>query len=254
MIKFTLSLIIIASLTIGVARAQEITVVTYEWPPYNYTENGKITGTSTQIVQSVLNSAKVESEYRVYPWRRAYKMATEQKNILIYTIRRTPEREALFKWVGPITPPSHSYFYKLKKRSDIVIRSLEDARHYKIGVVRDDSMHLLLLRHGFEENTNLSVVTTDTQNLKRLFRERIDMIIWTELTLGLKAKALGLPFDHLEKVFMLWEDKEGYYMAFSRQTPNELIERVATAMEHVREQGLIESTIKNYLKNLDDSP
>lgn len=243
-----LTLIVIASLMIGVVRAQDITVVTYEWPPYNYTENGEIIGISTQIVRAVLNKAKVAAEYKVYPWARAYKMASEQKNILIYTIRRTPEREALFKWVGPITPPADSYFYKLKKRTDIVIHSLEDARQYKIGVTRDDSMHLFLLRHGFEEGTHLEVVTTDTQNLKRLFRERIDLIIWTEFTLPLKAKALGLPFDQLEKVFLLWEDTEGYYMAFSKQTPDALVERVRTAMEQVRTERIIELTIEDYLK------
>lgn len=149
--------------------AADIQAVTYEWPPYNYTDNGKITGISKEIVEEILNRAEIKADFVVYPWGRGLMMAKTKKNVLIYTMRRIPERENLYKWVGPITPPSNSYLYKLKKRKDIAVHSLNDAKKYSIGVIKGDSMHQYLLSQGFEEGKNIEVVPKEILNLKKLF-------------------------------------------------------------------------------------
>ncbi len=236
------------SLSIGYVYTGEIKIVTYEWAPYNYSENSKIIGISTEIVRAILNKANLKADYSVYPWARAYQMAQEEENVLIYTIRRTPEREHLFKWVGPITPPSNSFLYKLKKRKNIIINSLEDAKQYNIGVVNRDSMHQYLLTNGFEEGKNFELVPKDILNLWKIFSNRIDLIIWTELTLPIKAKEIDLPYNQLEKVFLLWKDKEGYYLAFSKRTSNAIVERARTAFDQIRIEGKIESAVERYLE------
>lgn len=144
-------------------RGAEITVVTEDWKPYNYMEGDKIVGFSTEIVEAVLQKAKVSFTLQLYPWSRSYKMALEEQNVLIYTIARTGERENLFKWVGPFAPRL-VYLFKLKKRADIVLNTLEDAKKYKIGVVRDDATTQLLLQNGFEVNTQLDIVPTEDIN------------------------------------------------------------------------------------------
>lgn len=239
--------------SIGCVYAAEIKVVTYEWPPYNYREDGKIIGISTEIVRAILNKANIKADYGIYPWARGYEMAKKMKNILIYTIRRIPDREKLFKWIGPIAPPSNSYLYKLKKNKNITIHTLEDAKQYRIGVVNGDSMHQYLLGYGFEDEKNLKLVVRDTQNLRKLFAGRIDLIIWTELTLPIKAKAVGLPYNQLEKVFLLWKDKEGYYLAFSNQTPDELVERVEIAFKQIKNEGVLEFVVEKYMKMFRES-
>ena len=40
---------------------------------------------------------------------------------------RSGKREGLFKWVGPLAPRK-MWLYKLKKRKDINVKTLEDAR------------------------------------------------------------------------------------------------------------------------------
>lgn len=244
--KGFLLILIMFSLSISYAFSQNIEVITYEWPPYNYKENGKFVGISTEIVSTLLTKANIESHYRIYPWARGYNRALYEPNVAIYSMRRTPTREKLFKWVGPITPPSSSFMYKLKKRKDIVLHSLDDAKQYQIGVVDGDSMHQYLKHRGFETNT-LQVVTRDTQNLKKLFEERIDLIIWTELTLPIKTKALGLPYHELEKVLRVWQDEEGYYLAFSQKTSDELVEQASIALTQIKEEGLLESVVEKYL-------
>ena len=77
--------------------AEEIKIVTTEFPPYNYEENGKITGLSTKVVRAVLKELGMNSEIKSYPWARAYEMALKQENVLIYSILRISEKENLFK-------------------------------------------------------------------------------------------------------------------------------------------------------------
>ncbi len=48
----------------------------------------------------------------MFVWARAYEIALHEKNVLIYSIKRTSERESLFKWVGVIVPIDF-YFYAL---------------------------------------------------------------------------------------------------------------------------------------------
>ena len=89
-------------------------------------------GVSTEVVLAVLKEVNVKAKIELYPWARAYQIATTKKNHLIYSIGRIPERENLFHWVGTIAPYKTS-LYKLKIRKDIKIGSLNDAKRYTIG-------------------------------------------------------------------------------------------------------------------------
>ncbi len=225
-----------------------ITIVTEDWPPYNYIEDGRVTGISTEIVQATLAKAEIEAKINVYPWARAYKTALDQKNVLIYTIVRTDEREKLFNWIGPIVPPARFFLYKLKDRTDIVVNSLDDAKKYRIGVIRNSIQHLFLQGQGFEENKQLYPVAQEGQNIEKMFLGRIDFIVENELVLPIRMKKAGLPLSRVEQALMLFEGGEGYYMALSRQTPADMVERMRTAFEQVKAEGLPESITEKYLK------
>lgn len=99
--KTTLILLYVV-LSFAVVNAEEITAVTEDYPPYNYEENGKVTGLSTEIVKATLDEAEIKYSIKTYPWSRAIEMAENGENVLIFTITRNKERERNFKWVGPI--------------------------------------------------------------------------------------------------------------------------------------------------------
>ncbi|MGJ3495438.1 transporter substrate-binding domain-containing protein, partial [Piscirickettsia salmonis] len=50
--------------------AEQITVMTEEWPPYNYTKSNKLTGFSTEIVRAIMKRLGVEYKIYVYPGAR----------------------------------------------------------------------------------------------------------------------------------------------------------------------------------------
>ena len=236
-IFFTLFLITILDGTRYVKAEEVLRVVTENWRPYSYEENKVVKGRTTEIVRKVLERANISYKIKVYPWARAYKIASEEKNVLIYAIARTPERENNFKWVRPITTPDNIYLYKLAERKDIIINTLDDARKYQIGVIRRSMYHQFLTKHGF--TNNLQIVAMQGVNHKKLLVKRIDL--WAEgennLHAEIKGKIPNDSFDRFEKAFLLFS--HAYYMAFSKSTPDEIVDKVKNAFDQLKKEEAI---------------
>ena len=236
-IFFTLFLIIIIDGTSYIKAEEVLRVVTENWRPYSYEENKTAKGSATEVIRKVLEKANIQYKIRVYPWARAYKIATEEKNVLIYAIARTPERENNFKWVRPITAPDNTYLYKLSERKDIIINTLDDAKKYQIGVIRKSVYHQFLTKHGFLDN--LQVVAKQGLNHKKLLTKRIDL--WAEGESNLQAEIKGkIPNDsfcRFEKAFLLFSSP--YYMAFSKSTPDEIVDKVKSAFDQLKNEAAI---------------
>jgi polar amino acid transport system substrate-binding protein len=245
-------MIVVASfgvLTSQIGHAQETIQGTTidSWPPYMFLENGTISGIATEIVRTTFQKAGIPLDIKVYPWARAYQMALDEKNTLIYILYRTPERESLFKWVGPIVPSYPMYFYKLKNRSEITINALEDAKKYKVGVVRNVANHKYLLSQGFEEGKNLETVTDPQQNVKKLFAQRIDLLISNELPLMILMKEVGFSMNDVEPCFTPIESDAGY-IGLNMQTADQVIQQLQTAFEALQAEGTVATIQEKYIK------
>ncbi len=221
----------------------ELSVLTEQNPPYNWEINGEIKGFSTQIVKEMLKRAGLKYTMRLTTWNGAYQKTINHKNVMIYSIVRMKERENLFKWVGPIAP-YHVYLFKLKSRKDISISTLEDAKKYRIGVVKNDARHLLFKR---EEGYSLDVVREDTFNIKKLFGNRVDLIPFKEITLRKRVKNIeGYSFDDLEKVLLLDELKSDFYTAFGKNTSDKIVEKCQNALNSMKQDGTFDIIASQY--------
>lgn len=217
--------------------AERIVAVTENWRPYNYEENGAVKGTSTEIVRAVLDRSGVEYTIKVFPWGRSYNMALSQENILIYTIMRAPEREELFKWVGPVANSDQIFLYKLRTRKDIILESLDHAKLFRIGVNRDTPAHAYLLALDFDDSLIDVVAFDQMANINKLLYGRIDLIPASETQFKYMIKEAGLSENTFEKALPLFELAP--YMAFSRETPDALVEKVTESYNALVTEGKI---------------
>lgn len=225
----------------------DFVVVTEDFPPYNYHEKGKITGVSTEVVRAVMKAAGTAAEIKAYPWARAYKMALEEENLLIYSIGRIREREDLFKWVGVIAP-CDIHLFKLKKRKDIRIDSLEKAKPYQFGILRGDMCLEYLRKKGIEK---ITVGNKDEDSIHMLAKGRVDLIPFAELAFVHKTRELGYDPSDFEKVWFLDELSEGLYMAFSKNTRDQLVEKFRAALKKIKSDGTYDNILNRY-KQRDD--
>ena len=231
-----------------------VTVVTCIEPPYQIQEKDRpLTGISVELVRMMLREAGVDLKIRVYPWARAYGMAQRQKNVMLFSILRNPPREKLFKWVGTLHP-FHVYFFRMKNRPDIVVNTLDDARKYRIGVLRDDSRNIYLRSQGFGEN--LEEVTLDSQNIKKLFDGRIDLLpsdpivlsYWFKVMNDDPASSQKYDMDNLERIYHVAGADGENYVAMSLQTDNRVVKHFRRALNRVKASRQYQQLLDRYLK------
>jgi polar amino acid transport system substrate-binding protein len=224
--------------------AQPLTIITDPYPPLGYVhKDGEIVGFTVDVIKLLLKRTGIEGKFEMYPWARAYEMAQKEKDILIYQLTYTKERDRLFQLVGPVLSVRY-YFFKLKERKDVVVKNLADAKKFLVGTVRDYFAHRYLLENGFEEGKNLEVTHDDNINLKKLADRRIDLMILIEIVFSYRARELGYNRDDFEKTFLI--HSEDAYIGFSRQTSKITVSRIAKALEAAKKDGSYYRILERY--------
>lgn len=217
--------------------AERMLAVTEEFPPFNYTENGKLTGFGVELAQAVLEGAGLDYAMASYPWARAYEMAQQQSNVLIFTLTRTPEREKLFHWIAPLTKRK-VYLYKLASRTDIKVVTMQDLWRYSIATNRGDVVYKQLKALGLEEGQNIDLSDSDLANVRKLAAARVDLIAETELSMRAMAANAGLPMEKVERTIMLPGDYE-YYIAASLKTSAPTVRALRAGYQKAKDAGFI---------------
>ncbi len=232
----------------------KITVVTCIEPPYQMQEAGRpLTGVSVELVEMMLKEAGVDAAIQVLPWSRAYRMAQQEKNVMLFSILRNPPREKLFKWVGALHP-FEVYFYRMKDRPEVAVAALDDARKYRIGVVRDDSRNIYLRTQGFGEK--LEEVNLDEQAIKMLFLGRIDLLPSDPIVLSYWFKVMNAdptPTQHygierVERIYHIAGADGENYVAMSPQTDDRVVEHFRRALDSVKASPRYRQLLDKYMK------
>jgi len=238
------ALAIIAIGAAAPATGQTVRALTEEWPPFNYLEDGRPAGYAVDVARCVFERSHVAYTMDVYPWARAYAVAQTTPNVMLFTTARVPERESLFRWIGPISP-RRVHLFKLKRRTDIRVESLNDVRRYVVGVARDDASEQYLRSQGFVEGKNLDYAPRGTSQLKKLVAGHIDFVTGTELSTAYYARINQLDPTSFERSLLLL-DEGGYYLAMSRGTDEALYARLVRGFEQCERNGGLARLMQPY--------
>ncbi len=230
------------------ANAQKISIVTENWPPYNYTENDEVIGVITEVVKAVFEKADLRCSISVLPWAEAYKRASEQENTMIYTIFRLPEREAAFHWLKIGDLSAQKYLFSPHSRSDIKITSLEDAKNYRIGVTTESATHVFLRSEGFKDGKNVFPISKDIQNAFKAdpSSQKFDLTTADKLSLALWLQKSHLSADLWKPELLLFSRE--FYMAFGKKTSADIVKKVRNALQDVEAEGTLEKILQKYEK------
>ena len=228
-----------ATLPPGEAGIIELHVVASgSFPPYYFKDNeGAVGGISSDIVKEALSRAGFRHNAELYPVKRAVMISETKEPVLIFALFRTPEREKKYKWVAPVTPMITSALFRLEKRKDIDLHSLEDAKKYRIGVVRGNNLHQLLLEKGFRDNREIEPVMSNDVNIRKLRAGRIDLCAGRELPFCIELAQMGYRAEDAPVSLVLGQDRA--WMAFSLSTPDGIVERVRAAYRSMESDGTV---------------
>ncbi|RON58702.1 substrate-binding periplasmic protein [Pseudomonas frederiksbergensis] len=248
--RLFLVLVSASVLLINAARAEEspatdLVLLTENFPPYNMAKNGKnfaqdenINGIAVDIVREMFKRANVTYSLTLrFPWERIYKIALEKPGYGVFVMARLPDREKLFKWVGPIGPDD--WIMLAKADSKITLETLEQARKYKIGAYKGDAIAETLAKQGLKP----IVVLRDQDNAKKLVSGQIDLWATGDPAGRYLARQDGV--TGLKTVLRF--NSAELYLALNKEVPDEIVAKLQAALDQMRKDGVVDEIMARYL-------
>jgi len=233
----------------NVAEAQtvdDLLLMTEAYPPLNFVQDGQLQGISVDLMArmlEMLHAKTTRADIAILPWARAYKNLQTKANTCLFAMMRTPEREPLFKWVGPIAPSR--VVLTAPKYKQVKIQSVQDLKKYRVGVVIDDIGEQTLVEQGLDKGTFVASSTPDLC-ANQLEKGRIDLWAYDELVTKWVLKKQGFDPADYETVYVL---KSGeYFIAFHNDTPDALIRHFQQALDDLNVAGEVRKITEAYSK------
>lgn len=227
----------------NLVHAQELQLYTERFPPFSYIEGTKITGCSTEILETVIQEAGMKSKILLYPWARAYHSVLLDKNRIIFSMVRTPQRKDLFYWIGPLNF-IRVYFYKRKDRQDIELHSVDDAANYIVGFIRQSAADQTLRRNSNFHEKRLKPLNTLEQMLGMLLKKRVDLVIIAENMVAFGGNRFGDELNQIEKAYLLFEIP--LYAGVNKGTSIKTVTKLQNALDKIKNNGTYLKIQKKY--------
>ncbi len=223
---------IASALFCAVASASpELDIVSADVPPLSFSVDGKPTGFCVEVVEEIQRRIADQARIHEMPWARAYGMAQGTTPLVLICPKRTPEREALFKWVGPLRLSSFNLYALSKSR--LRIDSLQAAgRVDGIVVVRESFMDRKLKEEGL---FNLETVNNSMMALRMLLAGRCSLMAIDHEQLQTLLEQAHVGADEIEQVFSAAPTRS--YLLFSKVTADPVIANWQAALDAMKSDG-----------------
>ena len=224
----------------------KIVWLTEEYQPYNYSENNIPKGIFVDILVEIwkkIGLNKQVTDIQIVPWARGYKLAQEDVKTCLFSMAYTEERTKLFKFTSPLVKSDTSLI--AKKSKNLKIKSIEDAKKLKIGVVREDIGEELVLKAGIDKNQIEQ--SNNAQNMsKKLDLDRLDAVAYEFGTLAWNMKLENIDSSKYEEIYLL--EKGETCFAFHKDIDPNILAKVQKAIGELKADGTVEKIVQKYTK------
>lgn len=228
----------IIMLLYSVAIYAQLQVFAPAYPPmviYD-SDSGQVSGIATDVVNQLAKDAAIEIDIKVLPWSNAYNRVRYNKNVMLYPVIRTPEREYLFHWIGPVNK-FHYGIYSLKPIEG-EIESLSHLNGSRVGVLRGGVDSIYLKSKGYPniiEGNSIDLL------IVMLIKGRIEYLMVDDNTLKYYLQQSDL--SKLTKVYRHLSlddvtDDPYSYVVLNKQSDPIYLERLKKSMKKMRESGV----------------
>lgn len=220
-------------------------LLTENFPPYNMAKDGKnyarddnVEGIAVDILRETFKRAGIGYSLTLrFPWERIYNLTLDNPGYGVFVAARIPERETLFKWVGPLGPDD--WVLLARADSPITLNSLEEARHYTIGAYKSDAIALSLEKQGMAP----VIVLRDQDNAKKLLDGQIDLWATGDPAGYFLARQVGISGF---KTVLRFNQAE-LYLALNKDVPDEVVAKLQKALDQLKAEGELERIRARYL-------
>lgn len=202
--------------------------------PYSYMEHGVLQGLGIDVARILADRAGYRISIETQPSTRALKTAETEPSVLVFSLFRTPERENLYYWIGPISF-TEIWLYKLRSRTDITIKTLQDAKQYLVGVPASDATIPVLKKLAIQVDT----APSDVSNCRKFKIGRFDLTPLDPNGVRELMATCDIQVEQIEKLVKL-PINNGIYIGIGKHTPMTLVNRLNLEMDGMKKDQTIQ--------------
>lgn len=228
------------------APAGELHGLTENLAPLNYQGARGPQGFSVELLRRLAADTAQSLVLDVLPWQRAVQQAAGDPASVLFSLTRTPEREAQYRWVGPITP-RRILVYKLARRRGLTLERLADLGDARIGAVRDSATDRQLQAAGLRPGEQIEHGRDDATNVRKLLAGRMAFVALLDWAAAFHLRELGLPYATLEPVMAL-DTGAAYWYGLHRAADPRLVRRLQAALDAFKRDGGYERLRQRYFQ------
>lgn len=220
-------------------------LVTESYPPITFLREGRPAGFVTEMVRAIADELDYDDAVHLTSWKNAYNLARLHPDVVLFSAERTPAREKLFHWVGPVGRNAAILYGRAG--SGLSLDVLDDARAVRaIATTTDWFTEQYLEERGFD---NLVGSPDPADGVRRLIGGAVDLAIFTDITVPEIVARAGHLMDELQPLLVV--SQTDFYIALSRDTEPARVDQWREALARLKADGRFQAIYRRYLPDAD---
>lgn len=220
-------------------------LVTLQYPPYQYEENGEKKGFVMQIIDEVFHRLGEDYNLEIIAWKRALKMVEDGDADIIFTIYKNDEREKFLDYSNEILIPQKTAFFVLKDNLIKYNGDFENLSDYIVGTVFGVSYGFKFDEAIKKNELKTESVMTGDINIKKLLDKRIDLIVSNEYGAMYLMKKYS-KLDKIKKLEPILEEIPSYIAFSKKKNLGELRDRFDKELKKMKDEGRYQEIILEF--------
>lgn len=192
-------------------------------------------GFLVELVDKVLSECQCQGRVEIMPQARAFKEFKSDKNTLMVSLLKTPQRSNEFNFLGSVYF-ADAYLIGLKKKS-FPLFDLKSARGLRVSTVRGYFSHYYLEKSGFSTDHDLVLAPDPESLLHMLYKGRTDLVLTNTLSLDKELRSIGLDPDQIEEKLSLKGFPNELHFVANKQLDQEVARKLKQGLEKIKLTG-----------------
>lgn len=216
------------------AQAESVRLLSEIYPPFQYMENNQISGIGAEVVKELQKRMGHVEPIELLPWKRGYEQAKNVAGTGLFSMARTPVREDLFQWVGPLFRVNTFVF--VHKDSSLKVSTVADLAKFEQIVTQAGGANYQFLQSlGL---TNVLGVHDISRISHLLLNKRVTAIMSSDLFIARQLQDMGEDYSSIQPVVRAagW----GSYIGFSQATSPKILRQWRAALKTMQDDGTLQ--------------
>ncbi len=232
-----------------VSLSEELPMVTYDFPPYNYLENGELVGASTEVIQTLFKEMGHTTRIISLPFKRAQTFINDGEAAVIFTYTHSPKRRETAYLSNPISYINGVFFKR--KKDNITWQEYKDLSDLRVGASGGYYYPEPFIKAIKDNDIDASFVyrkDPDLINLRMLNLGRTDVFICELNVCGFLMNKYAPEFNEIDYINKPTGSIRSFHVGFSKKWPGseKLRDEFNVQLDKVLAKGKLQKIFEKY--------